>query len=212
MREQNSFPTCGIILIVLLILSLCALVVLGAIFLFGFSLFSGSPISVGPTFTSPSALAADVVYETTFPKADAGSIVFLEEETSGEFAAVLIGYIEDGEAYSQLILTRRPRAEYLVENGRPGRSSASDDFRVETHFVDVEKDTYVAVSGEISNPDVAQIEIIWAEGSVRIDTASAAPFHTFLWFGSPAGDEPQPHTLRALDEAGEVISAVAIGP
>ena len=109
-------------------------------------------------------------------------------------------------------MTRRSGDEYLVENGRPGRSSANDDFRVDTHFVDDDRDTYVAVNGEISNPDVTQVEILWAEGNVTIDTAAATPFHTFLWFGSPAGDEPQPYTTRALDEFGEVISAVAIGP
>jgi len=209
MKERN-IPVWGIILLILMPISLCLLVILGAFFLLGFSIFTPAAISVGPTFTSPGALAADVVFETT--GADAGSIVVLQEARQGEFQAVLVGYTESGTEQSRFLFTRERRDEFLVANGRPGRRISSDDLRAATHFIEEGPAAYVAITGEIYNADVAAVEIMWADDAVIVETETRDGFHSFLWFSPAPAINPQPHTVRALDADGNVISALALGP
>ena len=210
--EKHKLPIWGIILIVLIPISLCGLAALAAFFFFGFSFFSAAAPAIGPIFTSPADLAVDVVFETTYPDADPGSILALQEMSSGAYTAVLTGYSLDGVTEQRLILTRRSGQEHFVQNGRSGRNGVNDDFRVATTFIDDERETLAALSGVVSSGAVREIEILWENHTERVTLIDSGQQITFLWFGTTPEGEPQPHTVRALDDAGQVISAVAIGP
>ena len=214
-KEKKLLIISGIVVLVICVGSM----ILGAIFVFGAALFVRTP-TVGPTFTSPEALAYDLVYETTYSVALPDSIQpLLSQSTDGDetYTAVLTTYDTAEGQQSRLVVARanvlgRDSVEYFVQNMTLGTTWQNDDFTAQTAFYEHGLDTETAVYGQVTNPDVAAIQITWEnwQDEAQLAYAEDGTPIAYLWFQtwSPVDGSPQPVAVTAVDIDGNIIRSL----
>ncbi len=192
-------------------LSCLGVSVIAGIFFFGVAAFSGAsaPISVGPTFNSPEALAYDIVYESTIGQAN--DIHAIQTIQSEEYHAVLMGYELDGEETVRFLLTRDDGREFFSENVMFLFSGENDEFSVTSILHETSRFDEVGVYGRLLTPGIDHLTISWENGTTA-DVVPVENGYLFYQAWSPVDGSAKPVEITAVDAEGTAVSTISLTP